>query len=275
MKKHRKANLTTKNILRRSVRNTDTDLKYLFLSADSRLVIDKDRKSNTIDILRKEIECKEVCLVVSKRKIWLNQMRYADRSMYFIHLPGCAFMLFLMVMMDIRNVDSESMITFSMILAGMLGSLSILGIGKVCFAELAELGETCFFSVSQMTAFEMIRSGVINLTALAAGIFFAGSHWKIHLLQLGLYLLVPFIFTQCICLGALLTEIGRRNAWLIAAIGAFLSVFYVILASTPRLYIESALFIWVIALIVGMAVFGIQINTLFREIGKGEILCTN
>lgn len=275
MKKNRIVDLTAKNIFRRSARNTDTDLKYLFFSADSDHVIDKERKNNTINILRKEIKCKEIRLVVSKRKIWQNQMRYADRSMYFIHLLGCTFMLFLMVMMDIRNIDSESMITFSMILAGILGSLSILGIGKVCFAELAELGETCFFSVSQMTAFEMIRSGIINLAALSAGILFAGSHWKIHLLHLGLYLLVPFIFTQCICLGALLTEIGRRNAWLIAAIGAFLSVFYVILASTPRLYTESALFIWVIALIVGMAVFGIQINTLFREIGKGEILCTN
>lgn len=275
MKKHKTENLTTRNIFRRSARNTDSDLKNVFLSADSGLAIDKERKSNTINILRKEIECKEVRLVVSKRKIWRTQMRYADRSMYFFHLFGCAFMLFLMVVMDMRNVDSESMITFSMILAGILGSLSILGIGKVCFTELSELGETCFFNVRQMTAFEMIRSGIINLTALAAGILFAGSQWKIHLLQFGLYLLVPFIFTQCICLGALLTEVGRRNAWLIAAIGAFLSVFYVILASTPRLYTESVLFIWVIALFTGVFVFGIQINTLFREIGKGEILCTN
>lgn len=275
MKKHRTENIKTKNILRRSVRNTDTDLKYLFLSADSRLVIDKERKNNTINILRKEIEYKDVRLVVSKRKIWLNQMRYADRSMFFFHLLGCAVMLFLIVMMDIWNVDNESMVTFSMILAGMLGSLSILGIGKVCFAELAELGETCFFNVRQMTAFEMIRSGIINLTALSSEILFAASQWKMHLLQLGLYLLVPFIFTQCICLGALLTETGRRNTWLIAAIGAFLSVFYVILASTPHLYAESALFIWVVALIVEVSVFGIQVNTLFREIGKGEILCTN
>lgn len=275
MKKQKTENLTTRNIFRRSARNTDTDLKNVFLSADSGLAIDKERKSNTINILQKEIECKEVSLVVSKRKIWRTQMRYADRSMYFFHLLGCAFMLFLMVVMDIRNVDSESMITFSMVLAGILGSLSILGIGKVCFTELAELGETCFFNVQQMTAFEMIRSGIINLATLTAGILFAGSQWKIHLLQFGLYLLVPFIFTQCICLGSLLTEVGRRNAWLIAAIGAFLSVFYVILASTPRLYTESVLFIWVIALFTGVSVFGIQINTLFREIGKGEILCTN
>ena len=275
MKKHRTDNLTTKNILRRFTRNTDTDLKHLFLSADSDLVIDKERKSNTINILRKEIECKEVRLVVSKRKIWLNQMRYADRSMYFFHLLGCAFMLFLMVMMDMRNVDSGSMIAFSMILAGILGSLSVLEMGSVCFAKLAELSETCFFNVRQMTAFEMIRSGIINLAALSVGILFAGSQWKIHLLQIGLYLLVPFIFTQCTCLGALLTETGRRNVWLIAALGAFLSVFYVILASTPRLYTESALFIWVIALIFGTVVLGIQINALFREIGKGEILCTN
>ena len=47
MKKHRTENLTTENMLRRSARNTDTDLKYLFLSSDSGLVIDKERKSSS------------------------------------------------------------------------------------------------------------------------------------------------------------------------------------------------------------------------------------
>ena len=126
-----------------------------------------------------------------------------------------------------------------------------------------------------MTAYDMVFSGLINLAALSAIIVFAGFQWKIRLIQIGLYILVPFIFTQCVCLGVLLTEIGRRNVWLVAAVGGFLSVFYVILASTPRLYTESALFLWAIALLINTAVFAIQIHTLFREIGKGEILCTN
>ena len=41
--------------------------------------------------------------------------------------------------------------------------------------------------------------------AVSAGIFLAGLQWKIRLLQLCLYVLVPFIFMQCLCLGCMLT----------------------------------------------------------------------
>ncbi|MDE6845604.1 MAG: hypothetical protein K2J99_07545 [Lachnospiraceae bacterium] len=264
-----------KNRLYHSVRHVNDDLRSLFLSADSHLTIDEERRRSALNVLRKEIEYKEVRLVVSRRRIWQNQLRYADRSMFIFHLTGCAFMLLLMVFMNMQNVDSAIMITSAMILAGILGSFSVLEVGRICFAKLAELSETCFFNVRQMAAFDMILSGIINLTALFAITLFAGHKWQIRLVQIGLYILVPFIFTQCACLGTLLTETGRRNAWLVAAIGVFLSVFYVILASMPRLYTESALFIWLIALLTGMVIFGIQIKTLFREIGKGEILCTN
>lgn len=275
MKKHNMEKTVTKSRFRPFVRDTGTDLKNLFLSADSQLNIDENRKHSTLDMLRKEIECKEVRLVVSRRKIWQNQLRYADRSMFIFHLAGCALILLLMVFMNMQNVDNGFMITSAMILAGVLGLFSVLEVGRICFAELSELSETCFFNVRQIAAFDMVLSGIINLTALFAIILFAGQKWQIRLMQIGLYILVPFIFTQCACLGALLTETGRRNAWLVAAIGVFLSVFYVILASAPRLYTESALFLWLIALLTGMVIFGIQIRALFREISKGEILCTN
>lgn len=251
------------------------DIKAMFASADTLLPIDDTRKHRTLEMLRQEIADKDVLLVSSRRKIWLNQMRYADRSMMIFHILGCVVMLLLMVMMDIRQIDNESMIATSMILSGVLGSLSVLEVGRVCFAKLSELSETCFFNVRQMAAFDMIVSGIINLTALSAGILFVGIKWKIWLLQIGLYILVPFIFAQCVCLGVLLTETGRKNGWLTAVAGIFLCVFYAILASTPQLYTTSALFIWAIALAAGGIILGLQTKALFAEINKGEILCTN
>ena len=260
---------------RHSGQRTIEDIKSAFASADSRLVIDQTRRQNTLHILQTKIECKEICLVYSKRRLWQNRFRYADRGMIAFHLLGCIAILFLMILMDVQNVDSELMIMSAMILAGALGSLSILTVSRVCFSKLAELSESCFFNIRQMTAFDMVFSDLINLAVLSGMILFAGRQWQIRLMQIGLYILVPFIFTQCVCLGVLLTEAGRRNIWLIAAIGGFLSVFYVMLASTPRLYTESALMIWITALLLGAGLFGIQIYALFREISKGEILCTN
>lgn len=253
----------------------NADLKSLFASADAGITIDAGRKQETLARIRTQSEHKEIRLLCSKRQIWLYQFRYADQNMLLAHLSGCALICLLMFFMHTRGTDNRLMFVTSMILAGLLGSFSILEIGKVCFSRISELSESCFFNVSQMTACDMVFSGLINLAVLTAIILFAGFQWKVRLIQLGLYLFVPFIFTQCVCLGVLLTEIGRRNVWLIVAAGAFLSVFYVMLASTPRLYTESALFLWFIALLTGGAVFAIQIHALFRKIGKGEILCTN
>lgn len=251
------------------------DLKSVFLAADTRITINEHHKRNTLEILRKEIACKEVRLVNNRRKIWQNHLRYADRSMMIFHLSGCVLMILLMSVMHLNRIDYQAMILPAMILAGMLGFLSVLEVGKICFANLAELSETCFFNVRQMSAFHMISSGILNLAALSFGILFVSFQWQIHLIQIGLYMLVPFIFTQCVCLGILLTETGRRNIWLTAAAGVFLSIFYAVLASSPRLYTQSALLIWGIALAVFGSLFGLQVKTLFTQISKGDILCTN
>lgn len=255
--------------------NSTADLKTRFVSTDSLFPINEQTKARSLQILRMEIADKEVHLVTNKRKIWQNQLRYADRDMLWFHISGCILMLFLMKMMCVHDVDMDYMITTSMLLTGVLGSFSVLQVGKVCFARIAELSETCFFNVRQMAAFDMVLSGIISLAALLAGILFTGLQWKISLLQIGLYLLVPFVFTQCCCLAVLLTEMGRRNPVMLLAVGIFLSVFFSLLASNPVLYEESMLFLWVIALLIGAVLLGIQIKVLFTAISKGEIVCTN
>ena len=204
--------------------NSTADLKTRFVSTDSLFPINEQTKARSLQILRMEIADKEVHLVTNKRKIWQNQLRYADRDMLWFHISGCILMLFLMKMMCVHDVDMDYMITTSMLLTGVLGSFSVLQVGKVCFARIAELSETCFFNVRQMAAFDMVLSGIISLAALLAGILFTGLQWKISLLQIGLYLLVPFVFTQCCCLAVLLTEMGRRNPVMLLAVGIFLAI---------------------------------------------------
>lgn len=264
MKKNRKLNFAELRDLLREPETTD----LLF-------PIDEHAKEKTLTVLRQAVSDKEVHLLTDRRRIWQNQIRYADRSMLYFHITDCFLVLFLMAMMGLHDVEVSYMITISTLLAGVLGSFSILQVGRACFSRISELGETCFFNVSQLTAYNMILSGLINLAVLTVGILFAGSRWKIRLLQIGLYMLVPFVLTQCASLGILLTETGRRSPWMQAVIGIFLSVFFSILAAMPVLYEESMLFVWGIALLTGTVFLGIQIKALFKAIHKGDILCTN
>lgn len=250
-------------------------LKSAFKAADACLEIDEQIKLSALETLREEIARKQIRLLSDRRKIWQNQLRYTDRSMFFFHLAGGALLLVVLILMSTRGIEPEYMIALAMTLSGVLGFLSILEVGGICFARMAELGDTCFFNIRQMAAFGMVFSSIVNLAVLTAGILFVSFQWKIRLIQIGLYVLVPFLFTQCVCLGVLLTEAGRRNNWLIAAVGISLSAFYAALASTPRLYTESALLVWGGALAAFGVIFGVQVKILFTEIGKGEILCTN
>lgn len=121
----------------------------------------------------------------------------------------------------------------------------------------------------------MIFSGILNLMAVSAAIILVGRQWKIRLLHLGLYVLVPFLFMQCICFGCMLLEKIRRHTWLCAAFLLPTAVFSLAAFQSPALYTESALFFWTAALFAGIAIFAGEMKLLFAKLDKGEILCTD
>lgn len=258
-----------------SLRADISFFRNCFAFSDSRLSIDDARKNSTLATLRQAINAKKILFVSDKRKIWYGQLHYADKTILYFHTFVCVFFLLALKLMEMQQAEWTQMLTASMTLSGILGTLSMLAAGKSCLASLAELSESCFFNVRQMTAFDMVFADLISLVFLAAAILFAGFWWKIGLIRIGLYILVPFSFTQCVCLGILLTERGRRSLWLITATGILLSVFCVVLASYPRLYTGSALFFWAVALAAFGLIQGIQIKLLFAKLRKGEMLCTN
>ena len=256
-------------------RETIDFLRDAFADTDILFPIDEEKKTDALMTLQKEITHKKTAFVNDKGKIWKNQLRYADRTTLILHIAGCILMLFTLKLMNIQNIDRGMMLTIATVLSGMLGSLSILAVGKSCFAKLSELSESCFFNVRQLAAFDLVLSGVMNLAVLTVCILFMCFRWQINLIRIGLYILVPFVFTQCTCLGVLLTERGRRNMWLNTAAGIFLSVSCAVSTSISSLYTQAALIFWGIGFVLGTVILILQIKTLFTEINKGEILCTN
>ena len=96
-----------------------------------------------------------------------------------------------------------------------------------------------------------------------------------NLLRVGLYIFVPFLITECFCLMIVLSEAGRKNIYPLVAAGIFSVAVNGFLAVWQELYRMTALFVWGIAFVIGLLLFAVQMNMLFRGIEKGEILCTN
>lgn len=251
------------------------NINALFTEADKMLHISEKRKSSTMDILRKKIEEKPLILINNKRLIMWNQLKYMDKSMLIFHALICMAVLLSMALMSRYGMEDEEIILISVMLSGFLGVISIVEISRIFSSGIAEISESCYFNVKQMVAFNMLISGIINLTLLSVEILFAGYKWKIELVRVALYILIPFIFVECCCLGVLLLEVGRKKTYLMIMVGVFAIALYLILMSDPRLYRATAFSTWLIALFVGLFILSMQIRILFSGIKKGEMICTN
>ena len=140
---------------------------------------------------------------------------------------------------------------------------------------MTELGESCYFNLLQLTAFQMAYSGLISLVTLLLTTVSASLKYQLDIMKIGLYILVPFVFTECICMTIMIMGIGRRNLLPIVAVGIFSALFWGVLTAIPGLYEASALVFWGIALIAGTGILIIQVMRFFRALDKGEIVCAD
>lgn len=256
-----------------------SDLKAVFLASNRQITVDVKQRENTLNMLREEILTQKNRPLQSRGKLLLCLLRYTDRNLPGIHLLGCVAMLLLLFYSGTCGPDLESnariIVFLSMTLPCFLVFLSAAEIRQICFTGIAELNETCFFHVRQLAALSMAFSSILNLIAVSAGILLVSFQWKVRLIQIGLYVLVPFIFMQCICFGCMLTETGRRHIWLNAVLTLPLAMLCVSVLLDHAIYAQSALFIWAIALLAGIVILAAEMKLFFARLEKGDILCTN
>ena len=253
----------------------DREIKRSFEESDETILIDEKRKQETITYLMQEMDCVEEYTRINSIEVFLRQICYMDKTMFGIQLLIECIVMITFLRFGYLGIPREDMIAYAMILSGMLGVLVSGVIHRGFASHMAELSETCFFHTKQMVVFQMLCAGISSLIFLTVGILFVGMKWQVNLMQIGLYMLVPFVFSACCCLGATLTQAGRRSPYTFVVVGLLAGVLYMVLASIPYIYQTAALLFWRIALGVGVCSFGIQLNKLFRDIEKGEILCMN
>ena len=264
------------------MKRIERDIREQFRITDRNVAIDEKRKEESLSFLQKEFSKKKAGILHSRKKILLRQFWYMDKSMFGIHIVFCILSLAFIVFLheyagngNLSVIEEEHIILTATIVSCILGVISILGIVHVFYAGIAELSESCYFNVRQMVAFRMFLSGIISLTILTIDILFIGMRWKMNLLRVGLYIFVPFLITECFCLMIVLSEAGRKNIYPLVAAGIFSVAVNGFLAVWQELYRMTALFVWGIAFVIGLLLFAVQMNMLFRGIEKGEILCTN
>ncbi len=274
---------------------TEKKVKMLFQKANEEIHISEVEKSRMQELLAGQMEdyfaaseingdqdfCRSkgasgsAAYFHQKIRILYSQIRYMDKRAWAADLLGnICFALIPVVLMDF-GAGSEDMIAFLMLSSSLLGSLSILVLSHLFSGEIGELSCTCYFSARQIAAQQMFGLGAVNLLTLGFLICFIGVRWKAELFRIGIYTLVPFVVTVCICIGVLQFEGLRNRSYPVTAAGFISAAAFLLIASVPRLYCASAIIVWCVVFAVGTTVLVLEIRHLFHAIDKGEILCTD
>lgn len=209
------------------------DIRELFHRVDKSVRIDSAKKQETFAHIEqiRLTQTEQSALppendfrtkVRVKARILKSQIYYMDKTILAIHLMVCLGIIFLGSCRQWGQI--------SMIVSGALGALSLFEVGNLFFSGMTELGESCYFNVRQLAAFQMVYSGVVSLVALMLATVSANLNYHLDFMRTVLFILVPFVFTECTCMTVMLMEIGRRNLLLLVAVGIFSALFWGVLA---------------------------------------------
>lgn len=254
----------------------DSEIKTLFAKADEQVHVDEMRKQKTYYAMIEEME-KQRTPMMSTKNILLHQFWYMDKLFFVVYGVLICLGIIFITALQCTGLNQNEMITVCMVGAGILSITSISVIDKLFFAKMAELGASCYFNTKQCVAAWMVLSGMINVMILFLIAGYLNYYWRVGLLQVGLYILTPYLVSSITALGILSMETRgkRKNSSLFGMSAIFLSISYGVIGLIPIALFVTTLWIWAVAFLVSGFLFVMQIKKLLSKMEKGEVLCTN
>lgn len=252
----------------------DSEIKTLFAKADEQVHVDEIRKQKTYHAVMDEME-KQRMPTMSTKNILFHLFWYMDKLFFTVYGVLICLGIIFITALQYAGLNQNGMITVCMVGAGILSITSISVIDKLFFGKMAELGESCYFNTKQCVAAWLVLSGMINVMILFVIVGYLNYHWRVGLLQLGLYILTPYLVSSITALGILSMETGGKNSSLFGISAIFLSISYGVIGLIPRAFFVTTFWIWAVASLMSGLLFIMQIKKLLSKMEKGEVLCTN
>lgn len=253
----------------------DADLIRLFKEETAGMEVDENKKKDSIRHLEDAVAEKEVRKHVSWWTMAGNQVRYVDKEMLFVQTLFFGIASLFLVCMSQSKADWVEYVAVGAVFTVVLGIFAFAGIRRQYTGNFAELGEACYFNVRQMTALRMLIFGTADAVFLLILTGIVSGTTGRSVLEIGVYLCVPFVVAEGCYTGLMLTEMGRRSLFPVAGMGLVLAVVFTSASLYPEIYEGSAVFAWYCIFAVAVFILAGEIRILFRQLEKGEILCTH
>lgn len=147
-----------------------------------------------------------------------------------------------------------------------LALLTASELSRSAFYQMDELEMSCRYSLSQVVLSRAVILGISDIIVFSILLALMRDNVSFNLLQLSLYLAVPYLATCGICLLILNRIHGRESLYYCGAVSCFISLADSLLSTTTKwLYTDSALKGWVLLMIVCIVLAASQMKKLIHR----------
>lgn len=256
----------------------DKEIKALFEQAGS-IISDTEegKKAASLLLLKQEAGKQKVRPAAGWFELLRLQLRFLDSRIFLAQLLLITVVVLFLKLAESSSgeVAAEVYFAWGSGLAALLGIFVTAGYKRMVSAGLSELAESCCFNVKQNCIFSMMIYGGIDLMLLFLFLLFTGRSTQRSLVEIGIYLFLPFLLSNCLYLFLLLLGKAGKSSLAIGGSSMLLAVLLVSLMAVPDIYEKAACIIWYICGGIGMAVFAAELKLFFLKVKEGDILCTN
>lgn len=230
---------------------------------------------DTVRLAKKKLNQQNVSVKIPFRNQLIGQIKYI--SPYVWTFQGILLIIissFLLLAHDNPN----AMHALSVILstsAPIIALVAIPELAKSFYHNVWEMETACRFSFQKLMTIRLIIMGGIDLIVITFIIIITNSMYDTGLINIILYIIVPFNLANSVYLFILSKLRGKTAIFGCLTTGAFITIGIAMLSVNSQFYLSTSMFVWMIMLILSTFIMIYEFFIMVKSYQKGEKLIWN
>ena len=247
--------------------------EFKHASADFSSFAKEGKRELSLHRIRQEAEQKQMEMPPSPVQKFMIQLCYMNK--FYLLFP---ILMILILLGTVRTLGSgtlqeRELLAFVSAGISLIGLFGVIGIGRIFAYHMGELQMCCFWGIGEIAAMRMILSGFVNGCLILTSTFVLKGWLQREFLEILLYILTPFVFSNCIYFGVFLFAREKGAFFPLAAVGILTCSFWIFFMRYSLVYEREMYLFWILALLVSAFFFCTEIFVFFCRLKKGEIVC--
>jgi len=246
-----------------------------FAKLQSGTLIDRKKRALALAGISAKVEEKKIRVTPSLSHRLYVQVRYMEKWYFLFPVLVAAGLLGLVKLLS--REEGWRMELLSLLSSGIafMGVFGIISVSRIFANHMGELEASCFFHVGEIVAVRMILSGLVNGVMICVCAFLLKGWMREELLKVLLYILTPFLASNCMYFAVFLFLREKNMVFVFLAAGVVCACLWLVLLCTPWAYEEGMLTAWILLLVVSVMVFGVETCLMLGQVREGGMVCSH